>query len=512
MTNYLLTNLGLSVLALSGLFLMRTAPPRLKLWVCLAGAVAWCIPWPTLSSLWQTSELYVNYVRIEGLQSLPPAIADLVPASAATPIPWDWIAASASAFGLLLFAARIVAHHRRQGTLRNTGKLVTDGWRRAQLPNADVPIHVVDGLENAFVSGYVRPQIWIGESQLTSPALASILRHELAHIRQHDNLILLAVILLTDVFWWNPLVRVLTRQARRYVELSCDLACQKASPGYRDELASELLNREYRTLESTLISPIFWKHSFNVVRIRELARETSMKLRHFFLLGLLMLAGSLLVSNSAVSKDADEVQQIVTHLTVTTITPAGNGGVNTKSLETEIVAESEIKILLQLAETADVEVETHMENDYRRVVVIESSDLAETRKVLAAFENTGLDHLYNNRVVRDMGRPILLDIDFQAPGEEPYSLELVPNVGQWTGVTVGDYRLRIRPDLLGAPGEQTVLLSTQISRIDNDTVTLVATPSVQTELNKAAVIEFGYEIVGGVDSILSLTLVPRLTR
>lgn len=504
MTNYLLTNLGLSVLALSGLFLMRTAPPRLKLWVCLAGAVAWCIPWPILSSLWQTSELYVNYVRIEGLQSLPPAIADLVPASAATPIPWDWIAASASAFGLLLFAARIVAHHRRQGTLRNTGKLVTDGWRRAQLPNADVPIHVVDGLENAFVSGYVRPQIWIGESQLTSPALASILRHELAHVRQHDNLILLAVTLLADLFWWNPLVRVLTKQARRYVELSCDLACQKASPDYRDELASELLNREYRVLESTLISPIFWNHSFNVVRIRELARETSMKLRHFLSLGLLVLAGSLLISNAATGEDSEEVQQIVTDLTVTTITRTDDGEVSTRSLKTEIIAEPEIGELLRLAKTANVRLETYMENEFRRIVVIESSDLTETRKVLAAFENTGLHNIFNSRVIRDTGQHIFLDLSFKTDGKSPYAVKLAPNLGEWTGVTAGDYLLRIRPDLLGDRGEELVLFSTEISFVGDQPFNLIATPSVGTEFDQEAVMQMTYR-----DAELSLTLVPR---
>ena len=117
-----------------------------------------------------------------------------------------------------------------------------------------------------------------------------------------------------------------------------------------------------------------------------------------FLFGLLAIASVLLVSNIAVSQVMEDEQQIVTHLKVTTITPTRDGGKSTRSLETEIVAEAEIEKLLQLAKTADVTVETRMENEFRRVVVIESRDLAETRKVLAAFENTGLHNIFNSYI------------------------------------------------------------------------------------------------------------------
>ncbi len=500
--NYWLTNAGLSVLVLLGLFLLRSAPPRPKLWMCLAAVTAWCIPWPMLSSLWRSSDLFVRYVRVDQLQSLPLHSISLPPVSAAAAVPWTWILVAASALGLLVFFYRVFKDRKQQKAWMQNAEAVPDCWRQAGYPDTGIPVLAVDELDNAFVSGYRHPAVWIGRSQLASPALPSILRHELAHIRQHDNLILLFLALLADLFWWNPLVRLLVRQARRYLELSCDYVCQKSSPGYREDLAGELLNREYRALQSRLISPVFRDRNFNVYRVRQLAREISMNGRHVLLLGVFTVVSVVLVSNVAISQVVPDERQIVTHLTLEVVTTASDGSIDRRSIVTEFAGEPEVRKLLDLARTADVTLDTRMENEFRRVIKIESSDLAEVHKVMAAFEGTGMEFIRDSRAIRDTGRHIFLELGFTAADVAPFSVSLAPNIGEWTGVTVGDYLLRIRTDLSGARGQQTVLLSTEISRVEEQSFTLLATPRVATEFGKEVLVDVG-------ESALSLTLLPR---
>ena len=62
------------------------------------------------------------------------------------------------------------------------------------------------------------------------------LLHEARHIRHHDNAYLWAITLVENLFWWNPLVRMLAGQARRLQELSCDEACARSFASYSAEL------------------------------------------------------------------------------------------------------------------------------------------------------------------------------------------------------------------------------------------------------------------------------------
>jgi len=510
MTSYWLTNIGLGALVLLVLPMLRTAPPRLKMWMCIAATVAWCMPWPALALLWQSNDVFVQYVSWEVLRTLPSATDAVVPAASLGDVPWLWILGGLSVGGLCLFAKRLIANARQDRNWQRNARKVTDSWRRAGFPESDVPVYVVPNLENAFVSGYLCPRICLGEKQLNSPSLHSILLHELTHIRQHDNLILLLLTLLEDAFWWNPMLRILTSKARRYVELSCDQACRKLSPNYREHLADELLSREYRVLESKLINPISRSPGFNAFRIIQLATEASMKIRHVLLLALLIVSSVVLASNISAGDEAENERQIVTDLTVKTVMTRSDGAINTKSIKTEVIAEDEIKKMLEIAESADVKIETHMENDYLRVVLIESVDMAETLKVLAAFENTGLHILFSNNIYQGTGEHIFLGLEFRTPGQTPYNVQLAPNVGEWTGVTVGSHLLRIKPDLVDEQDQQMVMLSTEISvkgEQENEW-DLVGAPQVLAAFDNDSTIQIGYQIGDG-DPSISLTLTPR---
>ncbi len=499
MTSYWLTNVALSLLVLIGLPLMRTAPPRLKLWLSLGAVAAWYVPWPALSTLWASSDIVVRYIRLEILQSLPVPSMAVTPNFSATWLSWQWLAVGVTALGLLLFVARVIAHQRQLRAWRKDAVPAPEVWRRAGYADATVPLFVLDGLDNAFVSGYFRPHIWIGRSQVTSPALASILKHELVHARHHDNLILLFITLTADLFWWNPLVRLLGRQVRRDVELSCDLACKRSSARYRDDLAVELLNRQYRMLNSSLINPMAWGQRFNVYRIRLLAKDTTMKFRHLCILVLMLSTSVFFVSNIAMSQVTTDEQKIVNHLTITTIE-----GDSKREAITEFIGEPEAQKLIRLAEKADVTLDTHMEGEYRRVIVIESTNMEETRKVVAAFENTAMERSMTGIVSGDSGASMLIDLVFEATDQPPYAVTLAPGDGQWTGVTVGDYLLRMRPDRAKSGEQAIIIVAAHISRIGEQSYELISSPRITTEMGKEAVIQ-----VGNTEDMFTLTLLPR---
>lgn len=79
-----------------------------------------------------------------------------------------------------------------------------------------------------FRSSIIFPAIYF--NQLTPEEFESILIHELAHIRRHDFLINIVQVLLETIFFFNPAIWILSRQARRYREYCCDEVVQNSIP------------------------------------------------------------------------------------------------------------------------------------------------------------------------------------------------------------------------------------------------------------------------------------------
>ena len=276
MTDYWISNVGLTVIALIGLAALNSAPPRTKLYLCLVAMATWCVPWHFLTSIWASADGVVRYVQFNGLQEWVSPGASVESALPNFRISWETMFAVAAIFGICLFAIRVARQMLRQCAWLDASRevaLEADTWRELGVDSRIAKVRVVDGLDNALVSGYFRPTIWLGDAQFRSPWLTSIVRHEVTHIRYRDNFVLLYVAFLADFFWWNPIVRFFARQSYRYVELGCDRRCQRLSRRYRDDLSNELLSQHYRHLSTSLVNPIARRRGFNTFRIRELARE-----------------------------------------------------------------------------------------------------------------------------------------------------------------------------------------------------------------------------------------------
>ncbi|WP_159456280.1 M56 family metallopeptidase [Intestinibacillus massiliensis] len=72
------------------------------------------------------------------------------------------------------------------------------------------------------VSGICKPHIYLPVLNLSDEELSWILNHELQHFRNHDLLIKVFHLVLTVIFWWNPLLHIYRRDLDNLLELRCD--------------------------------------------------------------------------------------------------------------------------------------------------------------------------------------------------------------------------------------------------------------------------------------------------
>ncbi|MBR1599718.1 MAG: M48 family metalloprotease [Lachnospiraceae bacterium] len=53
--------------------------------------------------------------------------------------------------------------------------------------------------------------------------LCNIIRHECAHLRKRDHMMVLVADFLCALYWWNPCVYLLKRDMERGLEMRCDM-------------------------------------------------------------------------------------------------------------------------------------------------------------------------------------------------------------------------------------------------------------------------------------------------
>ena len=66
--------------------------------------------------------------------------------------------------------------------------------------------------------------------QLDDEQAALILAHELAHLRRHDHWVRIVELIVSSVYWWNPLVWMVRRQVHDAEDLCCDAWVRWAFP------------------------------------------------------------------------------------------------------------------------------------------------------------------------------------------------------------------------------------------------------------------------------------------
>ncbi len=109
-------------------------------------------------------------------------------------------------------------------------------------------------------------------SRLDDEGLALILVHELAHLRRGDHLVRIVELLVSVVYWWNPMAWIARRQIHQAEEFCCDAWVRWAFPDCKRRYAelmlsvAESLGRPQRGPQ-LLPASSFLRSSFLKVRI-----------------------------------------------------------------------------------------------------------------------------------------------------------------------------------------------------------------------------------------------------
>ena len=138
---------------------------------------------------------------------------------------WERIWAAGLAVSLLLLAAgylRMWGRVRRRKLPLIHGSVEKLSELCAQEKIGRPPcLFRISGLKSPCLVGIVRPAILLPR-ELPAEALSWALAHELTHLKHRDTWYMLLMTLARCVHWFNPLVWLMVRTARRDMELCCD--------------------------------------------------------------------------------------------------------------------------------------------------------------------------------------------------------------------------------------------------------------------------------------------------
>ena len=141
---------------------------------------------------------------------------------------WPYVLAALWGLGAITaLAARYFGCRRLRQELDRTA-YPADEWEQAvyrQLAGRrkDVPLLLrTGGVESPVLIGLFRPIIYLPEEKLERRALLYALSHELVHWRRRDLAYKHLVVLVTSLYWFDPVVWLMARAIDRDSELSCD--------------------------------------------------------------------------------------------------------------------------------------------------------------------------------------------------------------------------------------------------------------------------------------------------
>lgn len=77
-------------------------------------------------------------------------------------------------------------------------------------------------LTTPLLSGLFRPKIYLPSEQFTQRELELLLEHELCHYRRKDLWYQQLLQIVCIVYWWNPMLWVMKKQAQKELEFLCD--------------------------------------------------------------------------------------------------------------------------------------------------------------------------------------------------------------------------------------------------------------------------------------------------
>ena len=92
----------------------------------------------------------------------------------------------------------------------------------SQYSNRKIIIKVSTTIDIPKVWGFRTCHLYVPDFSLSSEEWKFILAHEIEHIKLHDTFIKVLLLLISAIFWWNPLMYILRKDIDQMLELRCD--------------------------------------------------------------------------------------------------------------------------------------------------------------------------------------------------------------------------------------------------------------------------------------------------
>ena len=133
------------------------------------------------------------------------------------------------AIAVFLLIAKALKYHRfikevEQFTYHDVELDMTLEKRELNHHPKNISALYTDARVSPFVFGLLHPTIIIPNGEYSEDELKYVLDHELTHINQHDLFLKFLFNILTAIFWWNPFIWMIKRQADNAIELSNDIS------------------------------------------------------------------------------------------------------------------------------------------------------------------------------------------------------------------------------------------------------------------------------------------------
>ena len=160
---------------------------------------------------------------------------------------------------------------------------------------SDFSLLVSPSISRPYTAGLFRPCIYLPDIELSEEQWRIILRHEVQHIRSHDEWKKLFFVAVQALFWWNPLAHISRSEIDTLIELQCDARVTAGMSGEEVDRYLDLLKTlKERSAERALpvgASTLVWDQKQLLTRFEALQNAgSSGKKKSRFVLYLLLFS------------------------------------------------------------------------------------------------------------------------------------------------------------------------------------------------------------------------------
>lgn len=102
-----------------------------------------------------------------------------------------------------------------------------------------------------YTVGIIKPVIYLPLINLSDEELYYVLKHEIQHIKSHDNAKRLVFLVIEALFWWNPLAHMSLSEFEMLIEMQCDAKLTSTLDGDEVKMYLQTLISVMKQLQSS---------------------------------------------------------------------------------------------------------------------------------------------------------------------------------------------------------------------------------------------------------------------